>query len=305
MKNLPSIPTVTIGIPARNEANNLTHLISALLTQELDGFSLEKIVVISDGSTDRTVQAVQQMHKKLVSVKEHPDRKGKPARINELMSSTSSDILVLIDADVQIREPRFIADLIAPMKKNQNILLTSGLSIPLPPKTTVEHIVRAGVRLWDEAKRSPGMSMMYRCEGQARAMKKKLYRELKFPMASADDVYPFLFCESKGYGFAPVDTAIVYFRLPQTFKDYIKQMNRFLESQDIQSTSFGRKFIKMYYTVTSWTKLKVVSKHILRDPLWISLYLLFLAVPKFLSLFHAGDRRGTWEIIQTTKQINQ
>jgi glycosyltransferase involved in cell wall biosynthesis len=43
--------TVTIGIPAYNEAANITSLLMALLAQNTPNFKLESIIVASDGST--------------------------------------------------------------------------------------------------------------------------------------------------------------------------------------------------------------------------------------------------------------
>jgi glycosyltransferase involved in cell wall biosynthesis len=294
--------TVTVGIAAYNEEKNIRQILNQIINQKGGNFILEKIIVVSDGSNDSTVKTIQQIKNNLISVKEYSQRKGKPARTNELMQMASSDILILIDADVKIANQFLIRDLVIPLKQ-KNIYLASGVAIPLKPETTVEHIVATGICLWNEAKTAKNMSMMYKCEGQIRALKKELYTELKFPLASADDVYPFLYCQKKKYGFAAVDSAIVYFRLPQTFKDYRKQMNRYLVSYHIQKENFGNEITKKFYTVNLSTKIYIVAKNIFKDPFWVSLYLLFLTIPKFLSLFKIGDKKSNWNIIKTTKNI--
>lgn len=294
--------TVTVGISAFNEEKNIGEILNQIVNQKGDNFILEKIIVISDGSNDATVKTIKKIKNNLISVKEYSQRKGKPSRTNELMSMACSDILILIDADVKIANQFLIRDLVTPLKQ-KNIYLASGVAIPLKPKTTVEHIVYTGICLWNEAKKARNMSMMYKCEGQIRALRRELYTELEFPLASADDVYPFLYCQKKKYGFAAVDSAIVYFRLPQTFKDYRKQMNRFLVSREIQNENFGKEITKKFYTVNMSTKIYIVAKNVFKDPLWVLLYILFLAVPKLLSLFKIGDKKSNWNIIQTTKNI--
>ena len=47
--------TVTIGIPAYNEEANVRNLLVSLLAQKETNFKLQEIIVVSDGSTDKTV----------------------------------------------------------------------------------------------------------------------------------------------------------------------------------------------------------------------------------------------------------
>ena len=49
-------PTIEIGIPALNEEANIGYLIESLLKQDKSGYELKRILVSSDGSTDRTVE---------------------------------------------------------------------------------------------------------------------------------------------------------------------------------------------------------------------------------------------------------
>ena len=57
-------PTVTIGIPSYNEAQNIGQLLESLLKQVSNSYILEKIIVCSDGSTDDTEQVVKKLESK-------------------------------------------------------------------------------------------------------------------------------------------------------------------------------------------------------------------------------------------------
>ena len=50
-----TIPTVTIALSAYNEAENIGRFLQSVLEQKENGFILEKILVISDGSDDSTI----------------------------------------------------------------------------------------------------------------------------------------------------------------------------------------------------------------------------------------------------------
>ena len=46
--------TVSVGIPAYDEEANIKSLLEAILQQRQENFILKSIIVVSDGSTDRT-----------------------------------------------------------------------------------------------------------------------------------------------------------------------------------------------------------------------------------------------------------
>ncbi|NTU73535.1 glycosyltransferase, partial [Candidatus Roizmanbacteria bacterium] len=57
-------PTLTIGISALNEEQNIICLLNALLSQKNGHYLLSELVVISDGSTDQTVPLVKSIQNK-------------------------------------------------------------------------------------------------------------------------------------------------------------------------------------------------------------------------------------------------
>ena len=55
---------VTIGIPAYNEENNIIPLLTSLVNQKTSQVVVEKIIVMSDGSSDNTVGSVKLLKNK-------------------------------------------------------------------------------------------------------------------------------------------------------------------------------------------------------------------------------------------------
>ena len=53
------IPTVTVAICACNEEANIGRLIKSILEQKESSFRFEKLFVVSDGSTDKTVEIIK------------------------------------------------------------------------------------------------------------------------------------------------------------------------------------------------------------------------------------------------------
>lgn len=110
---MKQLPTVTIGIPAYNEEANIQKLLKALLQQKTTNYRLEKIIVVSDGSTDRTEELVKSIKRKQILLLINKRRLGLNATQNKILRKSKSDILVLFDADVLPKDKNCVASLIS------------------------------------------------------------------------------------------------------------------------------------------------------------------------------------------------
>src|SRR5258708_3253617 len=121
--------TITIGIPIYNEEKNILKLLKSLLRQKIVQGELEKILVLSDGSTDATDKLVASVKDFRVELISDGKRKGKPVRINELFRTTTSDIVVILDGDIIITSQQVINSLITPFatKISEVVVLNSSL----------------------------------------------------------------------------------------------------------------------------------------------------------------------------------
>jgi glycosyltransferase involved in cell wall biosynthesis len=90
----PSPTSVSIIIPARNEAAGLRRLLPALLEHHPQA----EILIVNDGSTDETAEVCRQHKIKVVS---HAYGMGNGAAIKTGARAASSDTLVFMDADGQ------------------------------------------------------------------------------------------------------------------------------------------------------------------------------------------------------------
>ncbi len=97
--------TVSIIIPAKNEAQGLAELLPKLRREHPD----MEIVVVNDGSTDETLSICKANHVKTVS---HPYSMGNGAAVKRGARVASGDVLVFIDADGQ-HDPTDVAALLA------------------------------------------------------------------------------------------------------------------------------------------------------------------------------------------------
>jgi cellulose synthase/poly-beta-1,6-N-acetylglucosamine synthase-like glycosyltransferase len=91
------LPAVTLIVPAYNEQACLPDKIQNLLQIEYPAEKLE-IVLVSDGSTDRTNEIISSLGHPSVRVVLLPERRGKASALNLAISEAHHDILICSDA---------------------------------------------------------------------------------------------------------------------------------------------------------------------------------------------------------------
>ena len=92
------LPSVTVLIPAYNEAQHIAATIQDKLEQDYPSEWLE-IIVISDGSTDGTDEIVREFSSRNVRLIRREQREGKAAGLNEGVRHASGEILIFSDAN--------------------------------------------------------------------------------------------------------------------------------------------------------------------------------------------------------------
>lgn len=298
-------PDVSIGVPAYNESAHIGHFLDALCRQREERFLIREIVVVSDGSSDGTDETVLSAASRDGRIRLVSDglRKGKPSRVNDIMKGASSDIVVLLDADIVFEDDSVLSELIRPLLDDSSVMHTSGYALPIPPSGIVDHIASAGSAVWERARRARHESKLYFSEGRIRAFRREMYQVLKFPDASADEAYSFLFGEKGGFPFVLAEKALVRYRLPSTVSDYVRQMKRFLKSEGVQSDHFDPEFSNRYYTMDFRTKMRALLDNLFIDPFWTALYVAFVPIIRVAHLLDRGDKGGIWYSIESAKDF--
>lgn len=269
---------VTIGIPAFNEEANIGYLLESLTRQRETGFKIDKILVSSDASTDRTADIVRGFGDKIIYLLNNKRRLGQASRQNQLVKNFRGDIFVLLEADTLPVNNDFLKNLIAPFctKKPSNIGLTYGTSTPLAPRNFFERIMYFKTdfkkRIYQEAS---GKNMLQVCSGHSgRAFSKTFVGKMFWPSDAPEDTYCLLLCSQMGYEAVKAYGAEMYYRLPGNFVDYYRQYTKFIR---------GRQSLLKYFPAREMARLDnygspiVFSAHefiwaAVRNPVMMFLY---------------------------------
>jgi 4,4'-diaponeurosporenoate glycosyltransferase len=90
-------PSVSIIIPARNEEHNLPTLLRSLASQSVNPC---QIIVVNDGSTDRTAELARQLGATVIASQPLPDGwRGKTWACHQGAKAATGDLLLFVDAD--------------------------------------------------------------------------------------------------------------------------------------------------------------------------------------------------------------
>ncbi len=298
-KKLP----INVLIPAYNEENNIQNIISDLLLQVNQTYVLKKIYVVSDGSVDNTVIKAKMFNNKKIIVLNNKQRKGKLKLINRFLEKYSGKTLVQLDADIRIVDPLVIEYLIRHIYKGAD--LVTGYHKQFRPKGLVQNMADFGIEVWEEAKNSLGKKgERYWVCGQIRAFSRRFVQNFRYPkkVSASEDTYSFYWVKTHGYKYVVEPRAVVYFKLPDNLKDYLKQMKRYLQIPKRMALLFEMSTLKKYETMRFWDKLKVLLKVSIRRPYYALVYFVIQGYAKIVALKYV--EKPLWEVSRSTKTIN-
>ena len=122
---------LSILIPVYNEEKTIERLLKKV--NDISILDVEKeIIVIDDGSTDRTSKLIEKLHKegKIILIK-HDSNQGKGAAIRSGLNHATGDYTIIQDADLEY-DPADIASLLTPIieKKTEVVYGTRLRRLP-------------------------------------------------------------------------------------------------------------------------------------------------------------------------------
>jgi biofilm PGA synthesis N-glycosyltransferase PgaC len=152
-----NLPKISILIPAFNEQLDIDRCITSLKAQTYPHHLIE-VIVINDGSTDRTEQVVQghingdahwnghiRLHNRVIPAREfggvmtllQGKHQGKPAAVNMGLAQCRGELIMAIDSDV-VLEPEAVEQAVSAFRF-ENDLVAATAHLIIDPNLLVEH----------------------------------------------------------------------------------------------------------------------------------------------------------------------
>ncbi len=128
--------TVTILVPAYNEEATIVEILRRVGAQAIEGVAFE-IVVIDDGSTDRTIELLDSNSDLYTTLIKLPRNGGKGAAVMAGLRAATGEFVLFQDADLEY-DPADYAKLLAPVIQfDADVVMGSRLTAP--PVTRVSY----------------------------------------------------------------------------------------------------------------------------------------------------------------------
>ncbi len=293
---------ITVGIPAFNEAANIKNLLVSIINQQETIFTIDQILVVSDGSSDDTVFQARSLDDSRIIVFDHKDRKGKAARQNEIIENNHDNYLILLDGDILLKNPNCFAQMIDPMRINPKIGLISVKATPLPAKVFLEKVLNFSIATKDKIfEQINDGNNIYFSRGTARVFSPEFLKVFKWEknVAGGEDAYSYLACLKAGFEFRYTKNAEIFFQSPRSVKDYFKQSTRFFSNRKQLSDGFGKEFVSEQFYLPRKVLLKVMLQQFFSHPLLSISYGLILIFSRILSLTTKSS--ATWSQAKSSK----
>ncbi|MBL6932442.1 MAG: glycosyltransferase family 2 protein [Rhodospirillales bacterium] len=120
---------VSILIPAYNEEATILDILKAVSVQKIDGIEFE-VIVIDDGSKDRTVELLKANPGLYTKLIKQPQNGGKGAAVKAGMSEATGDYILFQDADLEY-DPADYKQLMLPVLRfNADVIMGSRFLAP-------------------------------------------------------------------------------------------------------------------------------------------------------------------------------
>ncbi len=101
---------LTIIIPVYNEENTIGEILGRVLSLPME----KEIIVVDDGSTDRTREILDRWEARKFSLLRHPSNRGKGAAIHTALREATGEVIIIQDADLEY-DPADIERLMQPI----------------------------------------------------------------------------------------------------------------------------------------------------------------------------------------------
>src|SRR3989344_8155469 len=215
---------ISVGIPAYNEEKSVAKTIASVLKQMSPE---DELLVVDNGSKDRTGEEIRKMQKKDKRVKPLLIKinNGKSPALNLIIQKAKNPIIVQTDADVVLAEGAI--QKLLPHFKDPKIGGVSGNPIPRIPKDNVFHdwSMMSYRRAGELRKKQSDEGIFWHMSGYLLAFRKEALPEVPFAKGAVD-AWMGKVIRDNGYKMIYEPAAQVYVKAPLNTKDFIRQKAR-------------------------------------------------------------------------------
>ena len=220
------LPRVAIIVPCYNEARTLGGTLHSLLSLDYPHEKLE-ILVVDDGSTDKTLAIAESFAKDARVHVFHKENGGKHTAMNLGLAHTNADLIGCLDAD-SIVEPAALKAVVPLFDRAEIAAVTPGIHVKTP-QNMLQHMqhVEYQLSIFNRFMMA-ALGSVFITPGPFSIFRTSVVRELggwKYAH-STEDMEMALRMQEAGHLIANAPTAVVHTSTPRTVKHLYRQRVR-------------------------------------------------------------------------------
>lgn len=286
---------ISICLPAFNEEKNIGNLLSALTKQKTNHVVINKIIVVSSASTDRTDSIVREFMLKdaRVNLITEEERNGKASAINRFLKAVDDPVVVVQSSDTIPTEDT-IEFLCRPFLVDPKIGMTGGAPVPVNDRSTfLGYIIHTW---WWFHRNIPRY-------GEIIAFRHTLDKISK--TTAVDEAFIQAKFIKDGFDVIHIDEAVVINKGAENFEDLLKQRRRIFNGHArLQKTEGVR--INALAKSTIWLLLFKYEIESLKHFVWLCFGICIEIYARLLGLFDTEIKKinpFVWDTAKSTKNL--
>ena len=234
----------SMGICAYNEEKTIRRLLDFLLKEKFEDTSMNEIIVVASGCTDRTEDVVLEFRQKDKRVKliTEKERRGKASAVNLIIRNAKNKIIVLESADT-VPAKGATENLVLALQEPE----VGVVGARVVPRNKADSLIGFAVNLQWELHHL--ISLKHPKAGEMIAFRKSFERI--HPKTAVDEALVECVMATQGYKIGYEPKAIVYNKGPDNVRDFLRQRRRIYAGHVVAKKHCG-------YMVSTYNGLAII-----------------------------------------------
>lgn len=295
-------PTITVGIPAHNEKSTIKDLLVSVLNQK-GNFTLEKIIIICDGCTDKTELIANSIRDKRIHILNDHSRRGKAARLNEIYAKSTSSYLVSLDADILLATDYEFSHMLHVMNEHPKAKVVAGnIQTSLHPNnaTFMSKVLHANNILWAQTTHTyRNGNNINTSQGPCFMLKKSFYSTFRFPKGITCD-QGFIYASTRNGAYYFAHKTRILCNPIHSISEIKTEHSRVMTEREDLVRYFGESILNEYRIPLIY-RIQAIAVQFIRQPFFTLASILFNIWVRIFAIKDTQRKNGLWSISTSSK----
>ena len=301
--------SLTIGICAYNEEENIGCLLGNILEEQKISEDSE-VIVVTSGCTDKTVEITEQYAKKdsRIKILKEIKRQGKSSAINKILANATCDVILFISADTLPSEDCFKK--LALRLKSPDVGVVCGKPVPInDTQSLTDRLVRMLWAFHDHVFKELNDAGLAKHATEIFCIRRGIVNSIPVETIN-DDAHLALLAKKKGWLIKYESGSIVSICGPKTFTDYVKQRKRVLHGHSQVKKATGESPQHLLYFLPQHPILAMKLLSWLIKENGIFMFFTFTLIELLINAIAITEKfkkkpNVVWSVATSTKKVKQ